>query len=117
MVENMEDIVWYGDYIPLPTFLAGCTQTFASLGDLAGGYPAAPDRAVEDIGQALKEKVLSSFAVKPSRIISEDLYVRKDHVCPATGREMTGSIAWRAHFEWDQECPGLHLNPFKLDGK
>jgi len=113
----MENIVWYGDYIPLPTFLSGCVESFAFLGDLAGGELSPSDRAVEDIGQALKEKVLSSFAVKPSRIIAEDLHVRKDHLCPVTGKEMTGSIAWRARFEWDEECPGLYLNPFKLDGK
>jgi len=113
----MENIVWYGDYIPLPTFLAGCTQTFASFSDLAGGEVADSDRAVEDIGQALKEKVLSSFALKPSRIIAEDLHVRNDYLCLVTGKEMTGSIAWRARFEWDEECPGLNINPFKLDGK
>ena len=112
----MEEIVWYGDYIPLPTFLAGCVKTFASLSDLAGGEPLCSDRAVEDIGQALKEKVLSSFSVKPSRIIADDLHVRNDHLCPVTGKEMTGYIAWRARFEWDEECPGLDLNPFKLDG-
>lgn len=113
----MENIVWYGDYIPLPTFLAGCAKTFASLTDLAGGEPRNSDRAVEDIGQALKEKVLSSFAVKPSKIVEESLYVRNDYLCPTTGEEMIGSISWRARFEWDEGCPGLHLNPFKLDGK
>lgn len=113
----MEDIVWYGDYIPLPTFLAGCVETFASISDLAGEAPSSSDRAVEDIGQSLKEKVLSSFAVKPSRIIAEDLHVRKDYLCPVTGKEVTGSIAWRGRFTWDEECPALHPNPYKLDGK
>jgi hypothetical protein len=98
-----EDKPWYGEYIPLPAFVC----------------PDDPDSHIyiSDIAQALKEKVLGSFASMPNRIIDETTVTRKDYFCPVTGKERTGSIGWRAKFEWDEECPGLHLNPFKLDGK